>query len=319
VLSDGGSTPPTSTNNEPQPATAGVFRFCSVPAGARIGGLWVSALGICGRSSTFGSNRERPDSDRKENPTSTRGRWQSMPREWNTSVDRPMTPDSPTGSNASRQKVHDRCLPNLTAMTKVFLWLCCVVLGFACHPPARAQATRNADMVLSVALTPGGALLPGAIATLTFTVRNNGPEALPSVVIVTEPFPALESAKFQVFPIDPSPCEIFGDIFAAPPGSGFSSEAVAGIRAGPLSPGASRICTVGVLITPLATGSYRFGFLLTDGQVFVSDPVPTNNQASVTLLFALDEPSPIPALRSEVLALVVVLFLMLGLCFRARL
>lgn len=181
-----------------------------------------------------------------------------------------------------------------TVFHAVWAWFCAGML--ACAGSAHAQATRVADLGISATLTPSGRLAPGSTARLTLTFTNNGPETAPAVGGVSSAYPFLEFERFALVPALPNPCDMHFTDFLAPPGSGQPSFLVAVVRAGSLSSGASRVCTLDLVVAPDATGTFDLNFFVNDGQFFISDANSANNNVNLHLVFAADGPTPIPAM-----------------------
>lgn len=157
----------------------------------------------------------------------------------------------------------------------------------------------QADLALSVTLSPPAPYRPGQTVTMTLTVTNHGPDtagadALPfplppisasTVIRVNNAYrlplffePVLPTdCVFEQIPFDPAPGDVEGIIFVV-----YFPE---------IDPGQSHSCDQSVYIDESVTGGAQSTwFVYSNGD---TDPVPENNTLGVFFSF---ESAPIPAL-----------------------
>lgn len=148
------------------------------------------------------------------------------------------------------------------------------------------------DMALSIS-SPAGILAPGSVTTVDFTMTNRGPgpESPPNFTQI---------AYSERYLVGPGSTEYFELAEIGDPDCSYRVTDVGSINFtrsseivfGPLPPGVSRTCTMGLFIFPNAVGSRSLAFYNWAEGPGVFDADLSNNTAYLRLQFP---PAPIPA------------------------
>lgn len=171
-----------------------------------------------------------------------------------------------------------------------------------------AQATTNADLSVTAALSTGNRILPGTSGRLILTIHNNGPGPAQATFLVSSFYLLGPGESFYLFhaPEEP-PCSMYFDDLAPLPGDPVILAATIN-HPGPIPAGQSVTCTIGIGAWSDAHGSTQLSFRVFHGSTGFVDPVSSNNAVSLDLEF--ESPSVPTTTTTGALLLLMLLGLM---------
>jgi hypothetical protein len=160
---------------------------------------------------------------------------------------------------------------------------------------AQSEPARQVDLGITGLVEPSQDLLPGTIGKVRLRFSNSGPD------MALNPFTASNfyvvsgvGAQFLLYPIaGTAPCRAnFTDLCGRP---GQSCSNIVSMGPGPLAPGESMECSLGLWVSERATGRFRLEFRTFDLSENVVDPVASNNTVFFDLVFS--RPIAVPVMQ----------------------